>query len=484
MRIIILTALLSLCSTATWAIEASVRWARFAQGDQPYVECYVNIGTRGLTFLPQEGDSSKLMATVEAAVMFKQNGVIVQFDRLTISSPVSETPTAFLHQSRYALAPGTYEAEVWLIDAADTLNQFQVSETWAIETIPDLVQISDIQLLLDAQPNLDNAPEGFVKQGFVMKTLPHYFVNKNMSQLMFYAEIYNARVLAQECTVQVGVYPSYGGEGNTPFGLSSLKKKPSSLIPFLHKMDVSTLPSGNYTLVVTVRDTAGNLIAQREVDFQRSNPYLNLTAVPLAKMEVEETFVDEMPIDTLKYSLRAIMMQVSGNDSEVVRAIYNGNDVDKMRQYLLYYWLGVSPNHPEVAYKKYMTVVAAVEYTYQNGFGYGFESDRGWMFLKYGKPDDITRVENDPSAPPYEIWTYFTLDRTNQRNVRFVFWNPSLVANGHRLLHSTARGELNNPRWQVMLYQNAPKEMIGNSMDATEMMDNWGRNAGRIFNDQ
>ena len=73
---------------------------------------------------------------------------------------------------------------------------------------------------------------------------------------------------------------------------------------------------------------------------------------------------------------------------------------------------------------------------------------------------------------------------TSQSNVKFIFYNPSLAAGDYILLHSTARGEVFNPRWEVELYRNAPGELQGNNyIDGTQMMDNFSRNARRVFRD-
>ena len=61
-----------------------------------------------------------------------------------------------------------------------------------------------------------------------------------------------------------------------------------------------------------------------------------------------------------------------------------------------------------------MEVAKAVDRLYKSGFGYGFETDRGNIFMKYGKPNDIVTVENDPSAPPYEMWVYNDFPKTKQ----------------------------------------------------------------------
>ena len=94
------------------------------------------------------------------------------------------------------------------------------------------------------------------------------------------------------------------------------------------------------------------------------------------------------------------------------------------------------------------------------------------------------QVEEDPSAPPYEIWSYNEFPQTLQNNVKFIFYNPSLAPGDFVLLHSTARGELNNPNWERDLYKNAPNQQdSGNFIDGTGVQDNFNRNAGRFFRD-
>ncbi|MEK7253111.1 MAG: hypothetical protein AAB316_00070, partial [Bacteroidota bacterium] len=107
---------------------------------------------------------------------------------------------------------------------------------------------------------------------------------------------------------------------------------------------------------------------------------------------------------------------------------------------------------------------------------------RGNIFMKYGAPNDVISVENDPSAPPYEIWFYNQFPQTGQNNVKFLFYNPSLADNGFLLLHSNARGEINNPRWEIELYRNAPTESEDSDfIGGTRMQDNVGRHARRLF---
>ena len=153
------------------------------------------------------------------------------------------------------------------------------------------------------------------------------------------------------------------------------------------------------------------------------------------------------------------------------------------RRFFLKHWAKKNPIMPEQAYDEYMMVAKVIDKTYGNGFGYGFETDRGRVFMKYGRPDDIVTVENEMNAPPYEVWIYYKMEKTQQSNVKFLFYNPNLIANGHRLLHTTCRGEIQNPRWKHELYKSAPGELIGNSVDGRDVKDNFNRRADQIFND-
>ena len=92
-------------------------------------------------------------------------------------------------------------------------------------------------------------------------------------------------------------------------------------------------------------------------------------------------------------------------------------------------------------------------------------------------------MPDEPSAPPYEIWIYNFLVETNQTGVKFLFYNEELAPNEFRLLHSTCRGELQNPRWEVELYKSDRLAPIGNVVDANTVQDGFNRNARRYFSD-
>ena len=95
----------------------------------------------------------------------------------------------------------------------------------------------------------------------------------------------------------------------------------------------------------------------------------------------------------------------------------------------------------------------------------GYVSDRGRVYLQYGAPDNTVRSVFSNDTYPYEIWHYYVLG--NQRDKRFVFYNPELTGNDFFLLHSDAKGEIYTVNWQYKLYTPT------SSTDQSRNLDDW-----------
>jgi GWxTD domain-containing protein len=198
--------------------------------------------------------------------------------------------------------------------------------------------------------------------------------------------------------------------------------------------------------------------------------------------DLKYTFVYDLPSDSLNYFLRAHVPIVNSNILPALNYIINDSLESPKRAFIFQYWNEVYKDRAASNFEKYMEVAKSVDKEYYNTVGHGFQTDRGYIFLKYGRPNNILPVEDDPAAPPYEIWFYNYLEYTGQSNVKFLFYCPTKVNNHYDLLHSTCRNERNNPQWEIELYKNSPNEIMGNSIDATGVQDNWGRMAKRYFN--
>ena len=77
----------------------------------------------------------------------------------------------------------------------------------------------------------------------------------------------------------------------------------------------------------------------------------------------------------------------------------------------------------------------------------GWKTDRGRIYIVYGKSDDIERHPFESSTRAYEIWKYDNI----QGGVIFVFVDLSNQSGDYTLVHSTARNELSDEDWQRRL---------------------------------
>ena len=467
--------------TFALALDASVSHAVFKTSEQPYVEVYLHI--LGNSIVKQPVADSLFESKIEVAIVFRQGDQIIKFDKYVLNSPASRKSINLYDLKRFGLDNGTYTMEVSLQDIYRPEDFKMYRNSVVIDFKEGELQQSDIELLADFRK--DNDPTNpAVKNGFYLESLPFNFYHKKISKLTFYNEIYHAdKVLKDDFLIRYSIEKVNGNGATETIKLGNKKRSPEKINIILLQMDISDLPSGNYNLVVETRNRSGQILTSKKLFFQRSNPYLDLEKAKNAPLE--DLFVSQLSKEELRYSLKAIAPIIENEDVETLNIlIADRENLEQQRRYLFTFWVSRRPNEPEEAYQEHMKIARAVDRLYASGFGHGFESDRGWIFMRYGKPDDIVSVEDEPSAPPYEIWIYNYLEPTKQTNVKFLFYNPTLAGGNYELLHSNARGERNNPQWEIELYRDAPDEIEGDDyISGTRMQDNFHRNARRYFED-
>jgi GWxTD domain-containing protein len=129
---------------------------------------------------------------------------------------------------------------------------------------------------------------------------------------------------------------------------------------------------------------------------------------------------------------------------------YEETEVSYMQQYFYVFWISRNETESESEWLQYRDKVILVQREYGTRNKRGYETDRGRVFLKYGPPNDIQTVATEPSSYPYELWRYYRAGIYN--NVKFVFYDPTLLGTDYELLHCDyIPGETNNPSWKEML---------------------------------
>jgi len=461
-----------------YGVDVSVQMHAFKGPEKPYIE--LSLYVIGTSMTPINVDSVNVQSKLEVLMTCRKGNDIVLADKYLLISPSSLIQENFMDVKRYALPNGKYIVTYELLDLADSLNAIILSEEINVAFGQSALELSDVQLLAAVDEQGQN--ENMMKNGVFMEPLPFAFYHQDLDQLIIYNEVYGLDQLEDD-----RYYATFSVATREKPGINVLEThkllEPAPTIPLLKQIDIRDLPSGNYVVTVGVHRSDRAELVHQNVSFQRSNPERDVKAFgETAKSTLATSFTTDIPDDSLRYCLKAIAPVVSSIDNEVLNYVIKNGSNDSKRFFLHRYWTSQNLNQPEVVFNAYMQVAKAIDQLYNSGFGYGFETDRGHIYMKYGRPDDVITVLDEPSAPPYEIWFYNEFEATHQANVRFLFYNPSLADNDYELLHSTAIGERNSPRWEIILYGSAPTQAAGNDfISGTKMQDNFFRNARRYF---
>lgn len=491
-RVILLTLIIPFAfhSPCLGQVQVQVDVARFRHEGNPLVEVQMYFSGSSLVSIPTP--DGKWRSSVDVLIYFSRDSHIVQYDHFILNSPSQDKPELdFVDVRRFVLPEGHYKIHFEAFDLhhpVDTLSIFRDVQLGG-EQDDVRFELSDPVLLAKAVASSET--NALTHHGYYMEPIPHRFYPATAELLYFYQEVYPRPSAGTSGTYLFAYYIERQlGDGSTRKVQQAVTKtrKVRPLDPVLMQMDIRRLASGNYRLVTEVRDSNLNLLNTSAIIFQRANPNLDDEEEGTPGSHAGgflDSFLVDLPIAELNYSLRAIAARVPEKDVELLNAtIQNPNPLAK-RQLLFGYFIRENANRPDKAYDAYMVSARAVDEKFRSGFGYGFETDRGFVWMKYGQPNDVVQVEDEPHAPPYEIWIYDEFPFTGQRNVKFLFYNPNLAPGDFQLLHSTARNERQNPRWEIELYKKVGGNEIDgtNIQDATGVKDQYYRNARRYFND-
>ncbi len=425
-------------------LESVVETKRFfvpGQGEQ----LDVNINVLGGSAVWKANERGARQARVEALTIVEQNGNIVDYRKTDVSGPERNDTTRvdFLHQEHFLLKPGEYSLSVELQDLQGAQgNSSKWSAPLVVPQRPDGISGSDVLLAL---PTADAA-----KKEAPMPYAGTYYP-ADVKALSFYSEIYGTdKKLGTDSlfsvSYQVETYETHQVKGSFKH-VQRMKAAP--VVPVGAEFPIGELPSGNYVLAVEARDRKGELLLRQEQFIQRNNPLAyDMNAV--ASADVSATFVDAMnDPDTLAEHISSLRPIANELERRMIDDRWKDKDVKLMKRFLYTFWYNRDGFDPAGAWERYRQQVIIANRLYGCRNKRGYQSDRGYVFLKYGSASTITDRSNDPEVKPYIIWHYYRAGKYSDK--RFIFWQPDMAGNCWELLHSEVPGEVKNPHWNQML---------------------------------
>ena len=468
------TLILLTASIQAWSIQASVDFLRFSNADQQYIEVNYRIFANSLS-ASEVKSGNEVLSTI---VIYKGDE-IVDFQKNMLVGSLEEMEKDLLDVRRFILQPGEYKVVVELQDQKGSKQVFKVEKPLKISLKPEK-SMSDLMLLAAIEQSDEESP--LVKNGVYMEVLPYAKYGKEMNVLTSYVEVYGLQDTEKYyCSYEiVNGYDSDAGEVEA---IKYKRLEANELQACLLKMDMTDLASGNYHFAVKVYNGKKEVIDSSVANFFKVNPKADLNQLSKRSDKIDNSFVKDIELDSLDYYLKALAPIVNEPRRSLLDELLGNNNTIAKRRFIHDYWRESAGDRAEGASVAYMKIARAVDHNFFNGTSYGFDTDMGYIFLRYGKPDEAITVDDELSAFPYQIWRFNKILATGENNVKFLFYAPSLSHRDYRLLHSSCRVELQNPSWEAELYRRIPEEHVGNPSEVRTTNDGFTRRARDLWND-
>ncbi|MBK7382625.1 MAG: GWxTD domain-containing protein [Flavobacteriales bacterium] len=419
-------------------------------------------------------------ARVEALTIIEQDGVIKAFAKTEIlgAERLDSIQVDLIHQEFFDIAPGSYVLSIELRDLNSTdttVTHYQAP--LAVGTLPPGISASDILMAERFDQASKDEPS---KSGYRVVPLLSDYLPQSIGTLAFYAEVYGSdRRFGPDSLYLLTTQIENAETHLVAGGLKQVKRARGVPVePVFARFDIGLLASGNYLAALEVRDKKGELIIRRESFFQRNNPIsFNYDLRSLADFDITNTFAGAFTDpDSLAEHISSLRPIAAPLERKIIDDRWKDRDMDLMQRFFYGFWANRSSD-PEAAWRVYRAEVVKVNRLYGCRVQKGYETDRGYVYLKYGPPNTMMDRFNEMDSYPYTIWHYYRAGRYTNR--RFVFYQPDLVSSCLQLLHSEVPGEIQNPRWNQILHS---RNVAMPNVDTTPVGSQSGERANEFFN--
>jgi len=338
------------------------------------------------------------------------------------------------------LPVGQYSLKMIRLDESKTqkLDSIQY-EFKAPQFREDKIAVSDLELSSRIITKSKNEEGLFYKNTLEVFPNPTHIFGKDNPMLFYYIELYNLKdeQVPGEIKIQAVISDD---EGQIRAEKSYTRKRSYESIVEYGQFNITKLENGLYTLIFAVIDSASDYSVYTRNNFYINNPDVVMASGGDRKEEFSESEFSSLPEDELNEKFKPVVYIASKNEMDVHKRL---DTAESKRKFLYKFW------QEEQRYglkDKYYERVDMANELYAFSNREGWQSDRGRIYIMYGKPDRILKKPHNPDDIPYEIWFYYDLEG----GVKFLFGD--VTGFGEYLLeNSTKRGEIHNPKYDEIL---------------------------------
>lgn len=466
----------------------SLRHGTFLHPEQgAYVETWLNINGKALRYA--ESSMGRYQAQVEVTMVLSDGDEVVDYRKYALTTPevrdTSRIDFAVVDQQRIMLPRPGLQLEMEWVDLNNAANTVSYTSTldgdFSVQpTFSDVAFIEGYKRAREAGP--------FTRNGMELTPYAINFYPTERSELTFYMELYGTDAGLGED--QVLLTFSIRGRGEERINQNFWqyqKAEASAAIPVLRTFDITNLPTGNYELVAELRNTQNEVLLTKRAMFQRLNNHAVEKLENIAMLDVNNTWAQGYNAEQLVQCLDFLRPTAEPAEMDILEALKSNGDTAMQQRFLFNYWLKRDTVNPYRGWTAYLERIKEANDKFGTTARQGYMTDRGRVLLTYGAPNDLIARPSEPGAKPYEIWMYYTIDEgavnIEQNNIRFIFYDPTLVSNNYQLIHSNAIGELNDPRWKLRVYGSSADPGNLNNFDNNNVRNSFGTNASQFEDD-
>jgi GWxTD domain-containing protein len=336
----------------------------------------------------------------------------------------------FLDSSSLDLVPGLYNLSVSVVDRSNGREDRLHSELTVPSYSAPGLMISDL-LLTSTVPSPEVEGQ-FVHNGYRVIPSPDRAFGARNSMVYVYQEIYH---LQTSPVAEDSFRVSYrlldgGGQEVRRYAATGGPNRTDRAVK-IAGLSIAGITPGSYMLEATVEDRASGL---------RTRTTRPLDVVPLSQPASAE---EELTEAQLEKSLNILSYIALSRE----RALLSDLDETGRETFVMRYWSAHDPDAtvPGNPYRDEM--IARYDYANEHYGGHdeGWKTDRGRVYIIYGPPEEIERHVSNPGTRDHEVWMY-----AFEGEAKFIFVDERGYGQ-YRLVHSTARGELQYPEWETFI---------------------------------
>lgn len=431
--------------TASNSFVLNVDYARFQYDQQSgYVEVYYGFYPRLVT-LEQSGGVFRGGVLLQVRLLNATTGEVLKHERSLLPIAVADTSgngtrSTFISQAGYQLPFGEYRLHVLATDSLQPSRQDSIDVPISVKPYGSEPALSDLELCSEIKSS-DDKTNAFYKNSLEVVPNATLVFGVTSSPVVFhYLELYNLDPNRQ-----------YALKSQVIDGSRKVVKETSKPRKFgvrnavdVGMVNVASVSSGKYHLVVSLLDEGGKVLHATNKTFYIYNPHIQPTQVSAAALKASE--LAGMTADELAAEFRKAQYVAADED---IRTFAKLTTEEARREFLSKFWAEVEKGKPgknPVRRSDYLQRILIANQRYGNQTREGWTTDRGRVYILYGDPDEIERLPSQSNAKPHEIWHYYQIEN----GVEFVFVDRSGFSE-YILVHSTKRGEIRDDEWKRLL---------------------------------